>query len=189
MKHKIFCVREFIKLSWRLLCGVRFVFVSTFSGSIWKFRISSFKCYVDHPHTMYSSGSIYVRNWVHLLESQNSLLTVITFPPSVWMWVTTKFLSVKYFWWCCTNNRPVVTSSLLNRIKIWIYFSVNVYYLRPVPYSACVSAWPPSYRSSFNWNGGEAFPVTKLTSSMQQSYNEEVNNSLAAQDIYIYRVS
>jgi hypothetical protein len=30
---------------------------------------SSFKCYVDHPHTMYSSGNIAVRNWVHLFES------------------------------------------------------------------------------------------------------------------------
>ena len=41
------------------------------SGSvIWKFRTSSFKCYVDHSHTMYSSGNIEVRNWVNLFESR-----------------------------------------------------------------------------------------------------------------------
>jgi hypothetical protein len=39
------------------------------SCGIWKFRTSSFKCYVDHSHTMYSSGNIDVRNWVHLFES------------------------------------------------------------------------------------------------------------------------
>ena len=38
------------------------------SGGIWKFRTSSFKCYVDHSHTVYSSGNIDVRNWVHLFE-------------------------------------------------------------------------------------------------------------------------
>ena len=38
------------------------------SGGIWKFRTSSFKCYVDHSHTMYSSGNIDVRNWLHLFE-------------------------------------------------------------------------------------------------------------------------
>jgi len=40
------------------------------SGSIWKFRTCSFNCYVDHSHTMYSSGNIDVRNWVHLFESR-----------------------------------------------------------------------------------------------------------------------
>ena len=39
-------------------------------GGIWKFRTSSFKCYIDHSHTMYSSGNIDVRNWVHLFESR-----------------------------------------------------------------------------------------------------------------------
>jgi len=39
------------------------------SGGIWKFRTSSFKCYVNHSYTMYSSGNIDVRNWVHLFES------------------------------------------------------------------------------------------------------------------------
>ena len=38
------------------------------SGGIWKFLSSSFKCYVDHSHTMYSSGNIDVRNWVNLFE-------------------------------------------------------------------------------------------------------------------------
>ena len=36
------------------------------SGGIWTFGTSSFKCYVDHSHTMYSSGNIEVLNWVHL---------------------------------------------------------------------------------------------------------------------------
>jgi len=40
------------------------------AGSIWKFRTSSFKCYVDHSHTMYSSGNIDIRKWVHLFESR-----------------------------------------------------------------------------------------------------------------------
>ena len=39
------------------------------SGDILKFRTSSFKCYVDHSHTVCSSGNIDVRNWVHLFES------------------------------------------------------------------------------------------------------------------------
>ena len=57
-----------LKLSRRLLCGVRFVFFSIFSCGIWKFRTSSFKCYVDHPHTVYSSGNIGIWNWVHFLN-------------------------------------------------------------------------------------------------------------------------
>ena len=36
---------------------------------IWKFRNSSSKCYVDHPHTIYSSWNLDVRNQVHLFES------------------------------------------------------------------------------------------------------------------------
>ena len=36
------------------------------SSGIWKFRTSSFKCYVDHSHTMHNSGNIDIRNWVHL---------------------------------------------------------------------------------------------------------------------------
>ena len=39
------------------------------SYGIWKHRTSSFKCYVDHSHILYSSGNIEVRNWVHLFES------------------------------------------------------------------------------------------------------------------------
>ena len=39
------------------------------SGGIWKFRTSSFKCYVDHSPTMYSSGNIDVQIWVILFES------------------------------------------------------------------------------------------------------------------------
>jgi hypothetical protein len=39
------------------------------SGGIWKFRTSSFKYYVGHSHTMYSSGNTDVRNWAHLFES------------------------------------------------------------------------------------------------------------------------
>ena len=39
------------------------------SSGIWKFRTSSFKCHVDHSHTIHSSGNIDVRNWVYLFES------------------------------------------------------------------------------------------------------------------------
>ena len=38
-------------------------------GGVWKFRTFSFKYYVDHSHTVYSSGNIDLRNWVHLFES------------------------------------------------------------------------------------------------------------------------
>ena len=44
------------------------------SGGIWTLRTSSFKCFVDHLHTLYSSGNIDVRNWVHLFESRCILL-------------------------------------------------------------------------------------------------------------------
>jgi hypothetical protein len=33
-----------------------------------KLRISSFKCYLDHSHTMYISGNIDLRNWVNLFN-------------------------------------------------------------------------------------------------------------------------
>ena len=46
------------------------------SGGIWKFRTSSFKCYVDHSRTMYSSGNIDVRNWVRLCESRCVLIVI-----------------------------------------------------------------------------------------------------------------
>ena len=36
------------------------------SGGIWKFRTSSFKCYVHHSQVMYSSGNTDLRIWVHL---------------------------------------------------------------------------------------------------------------------------
>ena len=42
------------------------------SGGILKFRASSFKCHVAHSHTMYSSGNIDIRNWVHLFESRGT---------------------------------------------------------------------------------------------------------------------
>jgi len=41
------------------------------SDGIWKCRISSFKCHVDHSHTIYSSGNIDVRNWVDPFESRS----------------------------------------------------------------------------------------------------------------------
>jgi len=46
------------------------------SDGIWKFRTSSLKCYVDHWHTMYSSGNIDVQNWVHLFESRCIITTI-----------------------------------------------------------------------------------------------------------------
>ena len=39
------------------------------SGGILKFMTSSFRCYVDHSHTMYISGNIDVRIWVQLFKS------------------------------------------------------------------------------------------------------------------------
>ena len=39
---------------------------------------SSFKCYVDHSHTMYSSGNIDLRNWFHLFESPCILVNQTT---------------------------------------------------------------------------------------------------------------
>jgi hypothetical protein len=64
-----FCVCEFIKTESQptLLhgCGLG----ERSSGGIWKFKTSSFKCYVDHSHTMYSSGNIDVWNWAQLFES------------------------------------------------------------------------------------------------------------------------
>jgi hypothetical protein len=50
-------------LNWRCALGERC------SGGIWNFRTSSFKYYVHHPHMMYSSGNIVVRNCVHIFES------------------------------------------------------------------------------------------------------------------------
>jgi len=38
-------------------------------GGIWKLRTSSFKCYVDHSITTYSSGNTDIPNWVHLFKS------------------------------------------------------------------------------------------------------------------------
>ena len=49
------------------------------SGGMWKFRTFSFKCYVDHSYTMYSSGNIDVRNWVYLFESPCIMLNSIQF--------------------------------------------------------------------------------------------------------------
>ena len=44
------------------------------SGDIWKLRTSSFKYNVDHSHTMYISGNIDVRIWVHLLKTRCKLV-------------------------------------------------------------------------------------------------------------------
>jgi len=55
-------------LNWRCCHGC--ALDESSSGDIWKLMTSSFKCYVDHSHTMYSSGNIEVRNWVHLCESR-----------------------------------------------------------------------------------------------------------------------
>ena len=41
------------------------------SGGIWKFMTSSFKCYIDHSHTMYSSGNIEVGIWVNPFKTRS----------------------------------------------------------------------------------------------------------------------
>jgi len=58
------------------------------SGDTWKFRTSSFKCYVDRSHTMYSSGNIDIQKWVHLFESCCIMPPVGTFfhPVCVFIW-------------------------------------------------------------------------------------------------------
>ena len=55
-------------LNWMLLHGCALGERS--SGGIWKFRTSSFKCYVDYSHTVYSSGNIDVGNCAHLFQSR-----------------------------------------------------------------------------------------------------------------------
>jgi hypothetical protein len=70
MQHKIFCVREFIKTESQLTLLHGCALGERSSGGILKCRTSSFNCYVDHSHTMYSSGNIDVRNSVHLFESR-----------------------------------------------------------------------------------------------------------------------
>jgi len=62
MQHKTFCVREFIKTEPQLTLLHGCALGEHSSGGIGKLRTSSFKRYVDHSHTMYSSGNIDVRN-------------------------------------------------------------------------------------------------------------------------------
>jgi hypothetical protein len=66
---RFFCVCEFIKTESQLTLLHVCALDECSIGGIWKFRTSSFKCYVDHSHTMYSSGNTDVRNCVHLSES------------------------------------------------------------------------------------------------------------------------
>ena len=56
-------------LNWRCCTALR----ERSSGGIWKYRTSSSRCYVNHSHTVYSSGNIDVRNWVNLFESRCSV--------------------------------------------------------------------------------------------------------------------
>ena len=40
------------------------------SGGVWKFRTSSYKCYVDHSHNMFSSGNVFFKSpCITVLES------------------------------------------------------------------------------------------------------------------------
>ena len=96
-----------------LLHGCAIVELS--SGGIWKSRTSSFKCYVDHSHTMYSSGNTDVRNWVHLFDSpcifQHPLLFLISL---AYIFLHKKFVS-KCYWVClCTwSGRKVMRLTTL----------------------------------------------------------------------------
>ena len=81
------------------------------SGGIWKFRTSSFKCYVDHSHTMYSSGNIDVRNWVNLFESRcisNSKL------------------------WICTYEDLLIATEVFTVVSIWIKLGSTFQRLRQI---------------------------------------------------------
>ena len=73
----------------KILCCIVYVLFSTDAaallaigehagGVIWIWRTFSFKCYVDHSHTMYNSRNIDVRDWVHLFESHCILITYET---------------------------------------------------------------------------------------------------------------
>jgi len=65
-KEKILCCVVTILFS--IDASARLELGESSRGCIWKFRTSSFQCYVDHSHTKYSLGNIDVRNWVHLLN-------------------------------------------------------------------------------------------------------------------------
>ena len=80
------------------------------SGGIWKFRISFFK-YVDHSHTLYSSGNIDVRNWIHLFESR-CILSVLRLSPSV-LWVRSLFSCLLIF-------LPLALFQCLFHTAVWI---------------------------------------------------------------------
>jgi len=62
MQHKIFYVCEFIKTESQLTLLHGCALGERSSGGISKFRTCPFKCYVDHSHTMHSSGNIDVRS-------------------------------------------------------------------------------------------------------------------------------
>jgi len=52
------------------------------------------KCYVDHSHTMYSSGNIDVQNWVHLFESRCFLHVLLHGPDVFTLWTHHSYLTL-----------------------------------------------------------------------------------------------
>ena len=71
------------------------------SGGIWKFRASSFRFYVDHSHTMYSSGNTDVRNWVQ----KNKCTLIKYFIMCRYSTCYAAFFRVSLYYKQYTNNR------------------------------------------------------------------------------------
>jgi len=103
------------------------------SGGIWKFRTSSFKSYVDHSHTMYSSGNIDVRKWAHLFESHcifkvRKLLVYCT--RSQW-WGC--YLSFWAGWFSVGVSSPSRWRSPFSTRQWCWFWSTPGYFISPVP--------------------------------------------------------
>jgi hypothetical protein len=135
MQHKIFCVREFIKTESANSVQRAFRLPplgESSSGGIWKFRTSSFKCYVDHSHTVYSSGNIDLRNWVHLFESPciSSFWGIINVTclllPAVPVCLSLDLL--KPLWWLDEFNKIQITQNTSHGISYhwWKFWSQTI---------------------------------------------------------------
>ena len=129
------------------------------SGCIWKFRTSSFKCHVDHPHTIYSSANTDVWNWVHLFESpciSNKMqrYTVYYIWKLLYMFRSNGVTNTRYcsyscmrsWWWvevlpetCRAVSRY---NKLCNVASCWIYIGI---FLR------CMDPWTLKMFNSIIW--------------------------------------
>ena len=95
---------------------------------------SCFKCYVDHSHTMYSSGNIDVRNWVSLFESR----CIFAWWPLVYIIFRQNPLGVRYEI-CRRKYGPIrlcvrFVPVCVNPVMLW-HVSVC---------TALLTGWPPN---------------------------------------------